>query len=271
MMEDSENCQDAPDANVTGYPYYGEKIIQIILPEDEIVQDQSRPSYCKAHFQYTYFVIKPLSEDRKNNDEKVPFLLLTNHNHLPRRVAVFLRSYKELTKFRSMLRHFCKLIELPNMPSGSTHKMLKTEIMKAFIRWCACNEQVINLKAVQLFLYTNEPMKTIKDAFELTRNLNKTEGWNSKGYWWYNNSRHLPEVPVIRQDYERKYLNQMDLSTEQQRFKYTSLGGVVEMGIDSSEYMEKDFEEDEYTHIQPKNCSDLLFVQRDEDFTNTER
>ena len=270
-MEDPNFDQDAPDANVTGYPYYGEKIIQIILPHDEIVQDQSSPSYCKADFQYTYFVIKPLSEDRKNNDEKMPFLLLTNHNHLPRKVAVFLRSYKELTKFRSMLQHYCKLIELPNMPSGSTHKMQKTEIMEAFIRWCACNEQVINLKAVQLFLYTNEPMKTIKDAFELTRNLSKAEGWNTKGYWWYNEARHLPEVPVIRQDYERKYLNQIDLSTEQQRFQHTCLGGVVEMGIDSSEYDEKDFEDEEYTHIQPKNCSDLLFVQDDEDFDNTER
>ena len=45
----------------------------------------------------------------------------------------------------------------------------------------------------------------------------------------------------------------------------------MEMGIDSSEYAEKDFEEDGYTHIQPKNCSDLVFVQRNEDFTNTER
>ena len=226
-------------------------LVKLLKPNDCLNWCKSRSitPFGKSNiFVYEYFNFKILTN--KKRDDKVPILIVTNSNLVPRNVCICLRSFEEFNQMASVLRYYVRMNELPSVPSMKRNE--KMNGIRDFMKWCGSCKEIITLSAVQLFLYTIEPMENVVLYFQNTRQNTTTITWG-----------HKPRIrrPVLsksRQSYEQEYLLS-ELSTREM-FEYSSLATDVEMGMEALYFNHEQDDTFEYNRFEMPICSDLLVI-----------
>ena len=108
----------------------------------------------------------------------------------------------------SILRYYINSNELPSVPKMKkkiVQSHQKIENIQVFLKWCGSCKEIITLSALQIFLYTIEPMDIVIQYFQKARQntITRRHKPNKKSPGLLQ----LLQLSKTRQLYEEKYLS----------------------------------------------------------------
>ena len=167
----------------------------------------------------------------------------------------------------SILRYYINSNELPSVPKMKKKIVLshqKIENIQVFLKWCGSCKEIITLSALQIFLYTIEPMDIVIQYFQKARQntITRRHKPNKKS----TGLLLLLQLSKTRQPYEEKHLiSELSMA---EMFEYSSLANDVEMGIDALSFDNTDqqnitYEYESFNQAE-RVCSEMLVVHSED-------
>ena len=167
----------------------------------------------------------------------------------------------------SILRYYINSNELPSVPKMKkkiVQSHQKIENIQVFLKWCGSCKEIITLSALQIFLYTIEPMDIVIQYFQKARQntITRRHKPNKKSTGLL---LQLLQLSKTRQPYEEKYLiSELSMA---EMFEYSSLANDVEMGIDALSFDTDQnnitYEYESFNQTE-RICSDMLVVHSED-------
>ena len=165
----------------------------------------------------------------------------------------------------SILRYYINSNELPSVPKMKkkiVQSHQKIENIQVFLKWCGSCKEIITLSALQIFLYTIEPMDIVIQYFQKARQntITRRHKPNKKS----TGLLQLLQLSKTRQLYEEKYLiSELSMA---EMFEYSSLANDVEMGIDALSFNDLNQNTYEYESFNQAErvCSEMLVIHSED-------
>jgi hypothetical protein len=198
-------------------------------------------------YEYFTFRLLPKKPDPfRIYGNKLPILLVSNSDIVPRSASVCIRSFDEFNQLASLLKPYIRMRNMPQVPDLKKGG-LKIEAIKTFLNWMGKYYDILFLTPILQFLYTDMDMVKLGRYFKMAMvpptSLHPLT------------LRPILDLPKVMQVYEEPYLTHA-LSIRE-LFEYSSLGLDVEMGLDPLQDVipEESFNEFMPTIISYQCCS----------------